>query len=52
MKVFFTKLSDWGLFKIPLLLLCLSFSGQVLAQAVSGKVTDSATGESLIGATS
>ncbi len=51
MKVFFTKLSDRGLFKIPLLLLCLAISGQVLAQAVSGKVTDSATGEALIGAT-
>ncbi len=51
MKLFFTKLSDRGLFKIPLLLLCLAFSGQVLAQAVSGKVTDSATSEPLIGVT-
>ncbi len=50
MKVFFTKLSDKGLFKIPLLLLSLCFSGQVLAQAISGKVTDNATGEALIGA--
>lgn len=51
MKLSFTKLSDRGLFKIPLLLLCLAFGSQALAQTVAGKVTDATTGESLIGAT-
>lgn len=40
-----------GVFKIPLLLLCLFASVQAFAQTVSGTVTDGATGEALVGAT-
>ena len=46
-----TKLLDKGVFKVPLLLLCMAFSSQAFAQTVSGTVTDGATGEALVGAT-
>ncbi|MEY3194123.1 MAG: hypothetical protein RIQ78_219 [Bacteroidota bacterium] len=39
-----------GIFRIPLLLLCLAFAGHISAQTVSGKVTDATTGDPLIGA--
>jgi TonB-linked SusC/RagA family outer membrane protein len=39
-----------GLYRIPLLLLCMAFAGHISAQTVSGKVTDASTGEPLIGA--
>ena len=52
MKLEFTKTLGSGLWKIPLLLLCMAFGSHAFAQtAVSGKVTNSATGEALIGAT-
>jgi TonB-linked SusC/RagA family outer membrane protein len=51
MKHLLTKTLDGGIWKIPLLLLCLAFGSQALAQTVTGKVTNSTTGEALIGAT-
>lgn len=39
-----------GFLWAPLLMLCLAFAGSAAAQTVSGKVTDAATGEALIGA--
>ncbi|HAD14149.1 MAG TPA: hypothetical protein DCF33_17125, partial [Saprospirales bacterium] len=38
------------LFWVPLLLFCLAFTGNVVAQTVSGMVSDAVTGEALIGA--
>ncbi len=39
-----------GFLWAPLLMLCLAFAGSAAAQTVSGKVTDAASGEPLIGA--
>ena len=39
-----------GIFRIPLLLLCMAIVGHASAQTVSGVVTDAASGEPLIGA--
>jgi TonB-linked SusC/RagA family outer membrane protein len=51
MNQFNIKLLDRSFLKAPLLLLCLALSGQMFAQVVTGKVTDSATGEALVGVT-
>ena len=51
MKLFNVKMLGRRLFEIPLLFLCLAFSSQLAAQAVTGKVTDAATGEALVGVT-